>query len=209
MSKDCNSQAYRLAGRRRSPLKLWHKSREGWKFKVKWGHSVHESCHLETILNLRKSVKGIILWSVTLLNQLGSACHFFPLTQTQGSRGFYFKIKISIKSSHSYLHTYIFNALFKETNNIVWGTDSQLSTLQAFCMTYGQMLCDTSWRAEIAQNNTWASIVQQKYESLAPNAHYHLTQIFPCLSFPFRYSKGNNIPPSERADSRDTTPMLI
>ena len=77
-SKGCNSQAYRLSGRGQSLLKLWHKSRDGCKFKVKWGHSDHDSRHLETILNSRKSVTGIILGSVTPLNQLGSASHFFP-----------------------------------------------------------------------------------------------------------------------------------
>lgn len=57
------------------------------------------------------------------------------------------------------------------------------------------MLCDTSWRAEIALNDTWASIVQLQHESLAPNAHCHLTQIFPCLSFPCLYSKNKEYSP--------------
>lgn len=46
---------------------------------------------------------------------------FFSPTQIQGGQGFYFKIKISIKSSCSHLHTYILNALFKETKMLFEG----------------------------------------------------------------------------------------
>jgi len=78
-----SSQAYRFAGRGQSPPKLWHRSREGCEFKVKWGQPAQDSCHPETILNLRKGVKRILLRHASPLNQWAPASPSFPSSITR------------------------------------------------------------------------------------------------------------------------------
>lgn len=129
---------------------------------------------------------------------------FSPI-QAQGGWGLYIKIEISVKFSSSHVHTFL---MFCYRDKYCWWRGRFPAPLQTFCMTYGQVICDASWRAEIAVNDTWASPAPFTYQSLAPNAHHRLTPVFLCLSFPFLHAEDTSTPPAQQVAAGDTRALL-